>query len=109
MVPGIKPDLEHKETNIEVDLMHKETTQIDASNQPNSKISKVRSILSVSIIEDSGECMIEKIDDSHSNSTGIFQTKADYTKNMDLSVYPQVLGLHQWEAWGLFLRRESFG
>lgn len=80
MVPGIKQDLEHKETNIEVDLKHKETTHIGVSEQPNSKISKARSISSMSIIEDFGECMIEKIDDCHSNSTGIFQTKARLCK-----------------------------
>ncbi|KAM7526286.1 hypothetical protein LguiA_016188 [Lonicera macranthoides] len=40
----------------------------------------------MSIIEDSGECMIEKIDDSHGNSTGIFLPMADYANNMDLDV-----------------------
>ncbi|KAM7485817.1 hypothetical protein LguiA_001826 [Lonicera macranthoides] len=40
IVPGIKLDLEPKETNTEVDLKHKETTHIHVSNQPDSKISK---------------------------------------------------------------------
>ncbi|KAM7498248.1 hypothetical protein LguiA_022662 [Lonicera macranthoides] len=86
MVPGIKPDLEHKETDTETDLKHKGTTHSDVSIQPNSKISKVRSISSMPIVEDSGECMIEKIDDNHGNSIGIFLPKTDFANNTDLGV-----------------------
>ncbi|KAM7471326.1 hypothetical protein LguiA_009509 [Lonicera macranthoides] len=79
-------DLVHKEINTEAYIKPNETTHSDVSNQPNSKISKVRSLSSMSIIEDSGECMIEKIDDNHGNSTGIFLPMADYANNMDLGV-----------------------
>ncbi|KAM7463380.1 hypothetical protein LguiA_031501 [Lonicera macranthoides] len=85
MVHGIKPaDLELREIKMEVDLKDKDNRFIEVSNEPKSKVYKFGS--SMLIIEDSGDRAIKKIDDSHSNSTIIFQNKANYVKNRGVVV-----------------------